>query len=76
MSPADLLLDSLNLTLHGLGISCIVGGIGYATDSRLTYHHIVEWVEKLCRGDGDAVLVTLLFLSIAFNLAFPPMITN
>ena len=76
MSPADIFFDSLNLTLHGLGISCIVGGVGYATDSQLTYCHIVEWVERLCRGDGDAVLVTLLFLSIVFNWALPPMITN
>jgi len=69
MSPEILFFDSLNLTLHGLGISCIVGGVGYVTDSRLTYCHIVEWVEKLCRGDSDAILVTLLFLSLASGLS-------
>lgn len=76
MSPAGLLFDSLEFTLHGLGISCIVGGVGYATDSQLTYCHIAEWVERLCRGDGDAVLVTLLCLSTAFSWVFPPMIMN
>jgi hypothetical protein len=67
MIPAESFFDGLNLTLHGLGISCIVGGIGYATDSQLTYCHIVEWVARLCKGDGDAIAMTVLFLSIAFG---------
>lgn len=71
-----LFFDSLNLALQGLGISCIVGGIGYVTDSQLTYRHIVEWVDRLCKGDGDTVLVTLLFLSIASSWALPFAITN
>ena len=70
MSPTDSLFDTFNLALHGLGISCIVGGIGYATDSQFTYRHIVEWIEKLCRGDDDAIVATLLFLSIAFGSVF------
>ena len=76
MIPADLFYDSLNLALQGLGISCIVGGVGYITESQLTYHHIVEWVDRLCKGDGDTVLVTILFMSIASSWALPPMITN
>lgn len=71
MTPTDLLFDSLNLTLRGLGISCIVGGVGYATDSQFTYRHTVEWVARLCRGDGDAILVTLLFLSNPFGSFVP-----
>ena len=76
MIPADLFYDSLNLALQGLGISCIVGGVGYITESQLTYRHIVEWVDRLCKGDGDTVLVTILFLSIASSWALPPMITD
>lgn len=69
MTPADMFFDSLNLVLQGLGISCIVGGVGYATECQFTYRHIVEWVDRLCKGDGDTVLVTLLFLSIASSWA-------
>ena len=67
MDPMDPFFDSLNLTLHGLGISCIVGGIGYATDSQFTYFQIVEWIARLCKGDSDTIMMTLLFLSIALG---------
>jgi len=71
MSLANPFLGSLNLTLHGLGISCIMGGVGYATDSRFTYCHIVEWIRRLCGGDGDTILVTVLFISLAFGSFLP-----
>jgi len=71
MIPTDLLFDNLNHALHGLGISCIVGGIGYATDSQFTYRHTVEWVTRLCMGDSDAILVALLSLSVAFGSFLP-----
>ena len=61
-----------NLTpWHGLGISCIMGAIGYATDSRIAYRCIAEWVERLCKGDGDATLATLIFLSLVFGSSPP-----
>ena len=68
MNPVDPFFGDLNFTvLQGLGISCILGGIGYATDSQFTYCYIVEWVERLCKGDGDAIATTLLLFSIAFG---------
>ena len=55
------------LTFRGLGTSCIAGEISYAADSLFTYCHIVEWIKRLCRGDGDTILITLLFFSIVFG---------
>ena len=69
MSPTVSFFDALSITAHGLGASCIVGGIGYATDSRFTYCYIVDWTKRLCRGDSDATLMTLLFLSVVFGCA-------
>lgn len=70
MSPAASFFGNLDLVFHGLGISCIVGAIGYATDSQFTYGHIVEWIERLCKGDNDAIVATLLFLSIMSGSIF------
>ena len=71
MSPAGSFFESLNHTLHSLGIWSIAGAAGYATDSQLTYRCLVEWVERLCEGDGDATLATILFLSVAFGSPLP-----
>ena len=64
MSPTESFLYTLHLIAYGLGASCIVGGMGSTADSRFTYYCIVEWVERLCSGDCDTIVITLLFLSV------------
>ena len=64
MSSTESLLYTLHLVVYGLSASCIVGVMGSITASGSTYCYIVEWIERLWRGDSDTIIITLLFLSV------------